>query len=290
MHQFIIRRLHSLTGLFLVLFLFEHLLTNSEAAFPIGHDGEGFIRMVNFIHSLPYLKVIEISLLAVPILLHAYYGIFIIFQSRSNTYSKDKIETSLGYERNWAYAFQRGTSWILLIGLLFHVGQMRFYAYPDTLRINGVKSHIVQVTDDEGLMSLAQRLNIDVYKVGSGVDVLFTSTFDRDASDPIRVKAIQDYSSEGNLVIEADSMGKAILMTVRDTFKSTTVALLYSLFVIAASFHAANGVWSGLISWGVLITDQSQQVFLKVIYGLMFLLMFLGLSAVWVTYGFNLYA
>lgn len=290
MHQFIIRRLHSLTGLFLVLFLFEHLLTNSEAAFPIGHDGEGFIRMVNFIHSLPYLKVIEISLLAVPILLHAYYGIFIILQSRSNTYSRDKIETSLGYERNWAYAFQRGTSWILLIGLLLHVGQMRFYAYPDTLRINGVKSHIVQVTDDEGLMNLAQRLNIDVYKVGNGIDVLFTSTFDRDASNSIRVKAIQDYSQEGNLVIEADSMGKAILMTVRDTFKSITIALLYSLFVIAASFHAANGVWSGLISWGVLITDQSQQLFLKVIYGLMFLLMFLGLSAVWVTYGFNLYA
>ena len=48
--EFILSRLHSLTGLLIVIFLFEHLLTNSQAALLIGDDGAGFVRMVNFIH------------------------------------------------------------------------------------------------------------------------------------------------------------------------------------------------------------------------------------------------
>lgn len=291
MHQFIVRRLHSLTGLFLVLFLFEHLLTNSEAAFPLGHDGEGFIRMVNFIHALPYLKIIEMALLGIPILLHGYYGIFILRQSQANTYSKDKITPSLGYERNWAYTLQRATSWLLLIGLILHVGQMRFYAYPDTLRIEGDISHIVEVSKDAGLISLAKRLNLDVYAMENNqLDVIAHSKFDRDYDHPIRLEVIKNYSSGQGFIVEADSMGKAILMTVRDTFKSIVVCLLYSLFVIAASFHAANGLWTGMVSWGGLITDKAQQLSLKLVYGLMFLLMFLGLAAIWLTYSFNLYA
>ena len=40
---FIWRRLHSLMGLWLVLFLGEHLLTNSQAALWLGDNGKGFV-------------------------------------------------------------------------------------------------------------------------------------------------------------------------------------------------------------------------------------------------------
>jgi len=57
-NEFLRRRLHSLAGLFFVLFLFEHIFTNSKAALFLGDDGAGFITMVNFFHSLPFLPLI----------------------------------------------------------------------------------------------------------------------------------------------------------------------------------------------------------------------------------------
>ena len=66
------RRMHSLTGGFLALFLFIHLFTNSQAVFFLGDDGKSFIHSVNEIKNLPYLPFIEIFLLATPILIHLF--------------------------------------------------------------------------------------------------------------------------------------------------------------------------------------------------------------------------
>ncbi len=72
--EFIWRRAHSLTGIWLVLFLIEHLFTNSQAALYIGDDGLGFVSSVNWLKNLPYLQVIEIFLLGVPFLIHGIWG------------------------------------------------------------------------------------------------------------------------------------------------------------------------------------------------------------------------
>lgn len=72
--NFTMKRFSSLMGLFIVLFLFEHLLTNSQAALFFGDYGKGFIDAVNFIYSLPYLPVLELVLLGVPIGYHGYWG------------------------------------------------------------------------------------------------------------------------------------------------------------------------------------------------------------------------
>ena len=106
------RRLHSLSGFFLVLFLCEHLLTNSEAALFIGEDGKGFVRMVNFIHSLPYLPMIEIFLLGFPIAVHALYGIQYLRTAEPNSMSGQGKKPEFSYPRNRAYTWQRITSWI----------------------------------------------------------------------------------------------------------------------------------------------------------------------------------
>ena len=84
---FIWRRLHSLTGLWLVIFLIEHLLTNSQAALWIGDDGSGFVRGVNLIKSLPYLRAIEIFLLGMPIVLHLIWGIIYLRTGDANSFS-----------------------------------------------------------------------------------------------------------------------------------------------------------------------------------------------------------
>ena len=84
--NFIWRRLHSLTGLFFALFLIQHLLVNSQAALFLGDDGEGFVQGVNSIHNLPYLPIIEVFLLGVPILIHMVWGIFALQTSQSNSF------------------------------------------------------------------------------------------------------------------------------------------------------------------------------------------------------------
>src|ERR1700680_135924 len=81
---FIWRRMHSLTGIWLVLFLMEHLLTNSQAALFIGEDGSGFVRAVNFLKNLPYLPVIEIVLLGIPLLIHGIWGIRYLWNAEYN--------------------------------------------------------------------------------------------------------------------------------------------------------------------------------------------------------------
>ena len=127
---FVWRRLHSLTGLFISLYLIEHLFVNSQAALWFGEDGSGFVRAVNSIQNLPFLHLIEIFF-GVPIVLHAAWGIQILRTGRSNSWPSDGSTPSLTeYPRNHAYTWQRITSWVLLVAIVAHVIHMRFYEYP----------------------------------------------------------------------------------------------------------------------------------------------------------------
>ena len=158
------RRIHSLTGLWIVLFLIEHLLTNSQAALFLGNDGAGFVRGVQLLHSLPYLPVIEVVLLGVPILVHAIYGIRYAIQAKSNAHRTDGSKPMLKkYGRNRAYSWQRITSWIILVGIILHVGWMRFYIYPVEASLEGQKSYMVRLNMDTGLYTLAPRLGVKLF-------------------------------------------------------------------------------------------------------------------------------
>ena len=129
--EFIWRRIHSLTGLWLVLFLIEHLVVNSQAALWIGESGREFVELVNEIHNLPYLEALEIFLLGMPILFHLVLGLKYLFTARYNSAKSDGSTPSLPqYGRNRAYTWQRVTSWILLFALVAHVAKFRFIDYP----------------------------------------------------------------------------------------------------------------------------------------------------------------
>lgn len=268
--EFIWKRLHSLAGLWFTLYLIFHLLTNSQAAFLIGEDGAGFIREVNWIHSLPYLPVLEVILLGVPILIHTAWGIRYALTSQANSYGYDGKRPYLTYGRNRAFTWQRITAWILLIGLALHVIHMRFYEYPAITKKGKETYYAVPLDRDAGLDTLKER--IDFQLVGPEQAPEFTH------------KSL----GKSEVLAVANNFGVATLLMVRDTFKSPWMIALYTLFVLTAAFHGLNGLWTFMITWGVTLTPRSQKLFLRFSQALMAVVAFLGLAAIWGTYWINL--
>lgn len=249
------RRLQSLMGFFLILFLIEHFLTNSQAALFFGSDGIGFIKSVNAIRELPYLPVIEILLIALPFVIHMIWGVMYLLTSKDNSYWHTEKDPYLPkYPKNRAYTWQRITSWILLVGIIWHVVDMRFINYPKTVK-EGIKSYYtVSVTDDPGLHTLSERLG---------------------------VKLLADKEKKSELMSLSPNFGTAELLIVREVFKSPLMIALYTLFVLAATYHACNGLWTFCITWGITLTARSQYLMRIFVYFLMGLVGFLGLIAVW---------
>ncbi len=300
---FIERRLHSLTGLFLVLYLVEHLLVNSQAALFFGDDGNGFVRAVNSIHNLPYLPIIEMILLGIPILLHGWWGVQYLKTGEPNSYDNTGIKPYLPeYPRNRAYTWQRITSWILLFGILAHVIHMRFIEYPIAVKVGTINSYIVRLNHDSGLETLAARLGFEIYNVPSILskkhEILNAP---KNVKDPPEV-VLQRYQQErkwidtiekiplkpGQVIAVSNSFGLAELLMVRETFKMPLMIALYTILVLAACFHAFNGLWTFMISWGITLTQASQTIMLRIAQGLMVLVAFMGLATIWGTYWINL--
>ena len=312
---FVFRRLHSLLGFWLVLYIIEHLLVNSQAALFIGDDGSGFIRAVNGIHDLPYLPVIELMLLGVPIVLHAVWGIHYIFTAKYNSYATDGSKPDLRvYPRNHAYTWQRITSWILVVGIAAHVIHMRFIEYPmrapEPASQGGAHAYMVRLEGDKGLYTLQERLNFSLYtpqqvaeiphalppenvtKHAKAHHVLHQRLISAQAAEQYKhwVDVLQSKPLQGGqLMAVAHDFGTAELLVVRDTFKSPLMLVLYTLLVLATCFHAFNGLWTFMISWGVTLSEYSQKIMRCVTTALMILVSFLGLAAIWGTYWINLY-
>ena len=319
------RRLHSLFGFWIVIFLTEHLLTNSQAALLIGENGEGFIRAVNFLKNLPYLHAIEILLLGVPILFHMVWGIKYLITSKINSFPTDGNKPTLTkYGRNHAYSFQRITSWILLIGIIAHVGYMRFYMYPIAVDTGKNSAYFVRITMDPGLYTVSDRLEGKLYNqkaidevkqyVESHAHELETLSSDvekvQESPSPYvyqknidqlmnryqnleeqeaYLKGLEKRSISGNEVIaEAPDFGTATLLIVRDSFKSIFKSILYTIFVLAAVFHAYNGLWTFMITWVIVLKMRSQSRAVNWCVAIMVVVGFLGLASVWGTYYLNL--
>jgi succinate dehydrogenase / fumarate reductase cytochrome b subunit len=122
-HYFLLRRLHSLSGVVPIgAYLFPHLTTNSSIVWGEYLSGGGvhtFQHEVNFIHSLPALVLIEIGLIWLPLLYHAAFGIYIATTGRSNV-------RHYNYQDNWRYTWQRLTGYIALVFILYHVATLRW--------------------------------------------------------------------------------------------------------------------------------------------------------------------
>jgi succinate dehydrogenase / fumarate reductase cytochrome b subunit len=115
-HHFLLRKLHSLTGIVPVgVFLFEHLLTNSMAF----RGRDRFNEDVHWIHDLPYLLFIEIFGIFLPLAFHALYGIKIALSAEPNV-------SRYPYMANWRYTLQRVTGYIAFVFIIIHLLKFRF--------------------------------------------------------------------------------------------------------------------------------------------------------------------
>ncbi|MCI0381852.1 MAG: succinate dehydrogenase [Chlamydiae bacterium] len=296
---FVWRRLHSLTGFLLVIFLIEHLLVNSQAALLLGESGRGFVEMVNAIHNLPYLQVIELTLIGIPILIHTIWGIKYLFTAKYNSFPTDGTKPYLKYERNHAYTFQRITSWILLVLLTFHIVKFRFLHYPDSINVGAHPIYYVTVSTDSGLYTVADRIGVKLYNFAAIQKMGEELKEEKKFTDPVsaqrfedRVKIWDQFSKiklkKNQIIAAANNFGSASLLVVRDTFKNPFYIGLYTIFVLSACYHAFNGFWTFLITWGWILKMSSQKRMVKVAFSLMLIIAFLGLVAVWGTYWLNL--
>ncbi len=274
-NAFIWRRVHSLMGFWLVIYLTLHLLTNSQAALWLGDAGANFIRMANSLEQIPYLPVMETLLIGIPLAVHMIWGIHRALTARNNSGRSDGSKPSLPYGRNRAFHWQRLSSWILFFGIVGHVVQMRFIEHPETIVLNDREWFVTKVSRDDGLDRLAHRLEVRLY--------------DGNMADEMRGILTAKSLGPNQLFAVANTSGTALLLMVRETFKSPWMMGLYTIFVLAAAFHAFNGLWTFLITWGVILSFRSQKAMIPIsVVGMSILLIF-GLAAIWGSYWMNQY-
>lgn len=117
---FILRKLHQLSGIVpLGIFLLEHFYTNSKAML----GAEAFNQAVGDLQSIPYILLIEVFGIFIPLAYHALYGLVITIEWRPNN-------IAYPYPRNWFYSIQRITGIFLFFFILFHVLNFRFGLLP----------------------------------------------------------------------------------------------------------------------------------------------------------------
>jgi len=120
-HQFLIRRLHSLSGLVPVgAYMVIHLLTNASVLASTAT----FQHNVDRIHSLgPLLLPVELAFIMLPILFHAVIGFVIIGGGLPNT-------GSYPYSGNIRYTLQRVTGVVAFFYILSHILHMHWFGDP----------------------------------------------------------------------------------------------------------------------------------------------------------------
>lgn len=289
MREFIWRRLQSLMGIWLTFYIIVHLLTNSQAALFFGDDGKGFIHSVNAIQDLPFLPILEMLILGVPIVIHVIWGIKYAQTAKYNSFESSGATPSLPYGRNKAYTWQRLTAWMLMVLIVGHVIQMRFIEHPTSAKVGDVTTYVYRVNNDPGLARVAERLGVQIHRdVGKP---LGEGSEQRVAQERELLKSMGEWLplGENQVLVTANNFGTLELLMLRDTFQSPVMLVLYTLLVLSACFHGFNGMWTFMLKWGVIISERSQKIALRVSQALMILVALLGLAAVWGTYWINLY-
>lgn len=120
--HFLLRRVHSLTGLVFGGYLVVHLMINATLA----QVGDVYQEQVNKLYSLPFLMGIEWALIFLPIIFHTIYGIWITIKGQPNV-------NHYGYHRNWQYTLQRMSAMVIVLFLVFHVLGLKYHLFGTSL-------------------------------------------------------------------------------------------------------------------------------------------------------------
>lgn len=115
--EFLWRRLHSLLGVIPVgLFLVFHLSLNFTAT---GGE-ESYNNATGMMELVPHwlLLIVEWVVIYIPLMFHAFYGVYIAFTATHNT-------KRFGTFRNWMFRIQRMTGIFLVVFVAWHIWQTR---------------------------------------------------------------------------------------------------------------------------------------------------------------------
>jgi succinate dehydrogenase / fumarate reductase cytochrome b subunit len=116
-HEFLLRRLHSLTGIIPVgAFLLEHILYSNAIAIQ---GPAAYAKQVRFLGSLPLVVALEAFGIWLPILFHGLYGFWIWYRGKPNL-------ISYPWAGNWMYSLQRWTGAIAFAYIIWHTYSLRF--------------------------------------------------------------------------------------------------------------------------------------------------------------------
>jgi succinate dehydrogenase / fumarate reductase cytochrome b subunit len=121
-HDFLIRRLHSLSGLVPVGgYMIIHLLVNASVL----NSPASFQSNVNSIHKFgSLLPVLEWTFIFIPILFHAIVGVWIVAEGKPNTHYYP-------LEANYRYTLQRVTGVLAFLFIGIHVFHMHGWFHAD---------------------------------------------------------------------------------------------------------------------------------------------------------------
>ena len=143
--SFLLRRLHSLTGLIFGGYIIVHLVVNATLIQGGRGPDDVYQLQVNKIHALPFLWAVEWVFIYIPILFHTVYGVWIIVGGRPNV-------ERYPYAKNYVYLVQRISAVVIALFLLFHV-----------LGMKGFWGSALQFVPDDATRSTARHINSSLW-------------------------------------------------------------------------------------------------------------------------------
>jgi succinate dehydrogenase/fumarate reductase cytochrome b subunit (b558 family) len=121
--RFWLKKLHSLSGVVpLGVFLVHHLWTSGRA---LAGQAE-FDEAVRDLQRTPYLAVLEMTLVILPLTFHGLYGVLLSLEGRANV-------GAYPFNRNWMYVAQRLTGLLALVFVVWHLGDFWFARWTGRL-------------------------------------------------------------------------------------------------------------------------------------------------------------
>lgn len=139
--SFLLRRLHSLTGLIFGGYIVVHLIVNATML----QGGDTYQLQVDKIHALPFLWAVEWVFIFLPIIFHTVYGIWITFGGQPNV-------EKYPYAKNYFYLAQRISAAVIILFLLFHV-----------LGMKGILGHSLEFVPEDATRSTARHINSSLW-------------------------------------------------------------------------------------------------------------------------------
>jgi succinate dehydrogenase / fumarate reductase cytochrome b subunit len=151
---YIWHKLHSLSGIVPIgIFLVQHLIANSYAL----RGAAAYDTVIKVFGYLPFVAVMEIVIIYIPILYHAIYGLFISAYGRYNV-------GAYSYTRNWMYTLQRITGVIAFFYIGFHVYNTSLQKY--LLQWQGNPNPEAAISYQSMAGQLASPLFLALYVIG----------------------------------------------------------------------------------------------------------------------------